>query len=173
MRHHALKRFHSLVAIALWAAFGSPAAIAGGQDGHHGHDHGGAHEVEPAGLPPPPAGVRASLVDAVRPGDGGRLGWQTFWKLCWSPVAGAEAYELRRMTSEGSPRQPQRLNETCWQVEVAAGENPPEQGLYRRELMLQMQAAQSSLRVRAVFADGRVSAWSPEFAIGDVSAAVQ
>lgn len=173
MRHHALRRLGGALAIATWGAFGPPVAVAGGQDGRHGHDHSASHEVEAPGLSPPPAGVRASLVDAVRPGEGGQIAWQTIWKLCWSPVAGAEAYELRRLTSEGSPRRPNRVTDTCWQVEVAAGENAPAAGLYRRDLMLQMQAAQSSLRVRAAFPDGRVSAWSAEYAIGAASPSVK
>jgi hypothetical protein len=175
VQYQSVTRHRAILAIGLWAAFGSPATVAGGPPGHHGHHHGAAAS-EPAtevGQVPPPADVRAMLFDAVRPGEGGQIVWQTFWKLCWAPVQGAEAYELRRMTSEGSPRRPQRVDDTCWQVEVAAGENPPEAGLYRRDLMVQMQAAQSSLRVRAAFPDGRVSAWSAEFAVGDTKPAVR
>jgi hypothetical protein len=161
-----------ILAIALWAAFGPSLSWAGGEHGHHhGHAQAAVQEPDQSKLPPPPAGVRASLFDTVRPGEGGQIAWQTFWKLCWSPVAGAEAYELRRLTSEGAPRRPERLADTCRQVEVAAGENPPEAGFYRRELMLNMQAAQTGVRVRAVFPDGRVSAWSHEVAVGEASPA--
>ena len=169
-------RWRAFLVIALWAAFGPPLAFAGAGHAHHGHHHDDASEAaqaSEAGLPPPPSGLRASLEDVVRPGEAGQIAWQTFWKLCWSPVAGAEAYELRRLTSEGSPRKPQRVDGPCWQVEVAAGENPREAGLYRRDLMLAMQAAQSSLRVRAVFPGGKVSAWSAEQLVGEATPALR
>lgn len=147
------------------------AALAQGHD-HHGH---GAEDDAPqgAGLAPAPEGMHAQLQDVVRPAGAGRIAWQTFWKLCWTPVAGAKGYELKRMTSEGAPRQHQRVAGPCWRVEVAAGENARAQGLYRRDLMLQLQAAQASLRVRAAFGQGRVSAWSAEHAVGEVTASAR
>lgn len=134
----------------------------------HGHSHGHAEEPAAANLPPAPGGVVTTLEDEIRPSGPGLVAWSTYWKFCWQPVAGARFYELRLATSEGSPRAPKRLSESCYRLEVAAGENAASEGMPRRQLMLDMQAAQASVRVRAVLADDRRTAWSEEHAAGAV-----
>jgi hypothetical protein len=99
------------------------------------------------------------------------MAWSTYWKLCWEAPAGAKYYELRLITSEGAPRQFKRLNETCYRIEVAAGQNPPREGFPRRDLMLAMQAAQASVQIRAVLADDTRTAWTPEQPVGVVDKA--
>ncbi|WP_144289843.1 hypothetical protein [Ideonella sp. A 288] len=161
--------------MALTVALASIGASAGAAEPMHGHahDHGHAHahgdETAPqADLPAAPDGLVRRLEDVQRRSGRGRIAWQTFWTLCWQPVAGAVRYEARLTTSEGAPRRPTPVDRGCHRVEVAAGENAVAAGLYRRDLMLAMQSAQSSVRVRAVFADGRTTAWTAEQPVGVV-----
>jgi hypothetical protein len=163
VRHHPVTRSLLLPAcLALCCA--APAGAADPRP--HGHSHGRVEAPEEANLPPAPGGLTSVLEDDVRAAGPGLVSWSTYWQLCWQPVAGALFYELRLTTSEGAPRTPRRLAERCYRLEVAAGENPAADGMPRRQLMLDMQAAQASVQVRAVFEDGRRTAWTGEQAVG-------
>lgn len=143
-------------------------AFPAGAAGPHSHRHHAGDDAAVADRPPPPAGFVRTLEDETRAAAPGRVAWSTYWKLCWDPVATARHYEIRLVTSEGAPRTPKHLVATCYRIEAAAGENPVGEGMPKRELMLSMQAAQAALQVRAVFADGRATAWSTEQPIGDL-----
>lgn len=156
------RRQAALLSCAL--AFAAPAPAA---PGHH-HADPAAEEAAPSGLPPAPGGLQRSLQDHTRRSGPGRMAWSTTWSLCWQPVAGAAHYEVRLLTAEGASRTPRRVADTCYRVEAAAGENPRADGMPRRALMLAMQSAQSSVGVRAVFADGRVTDWTAGQPVGAV-----
>ncbi len=133
----------------------------------HGHHHAETEDATAASsLPAAPGGLTRSLQDIKRPSGRGRIAWSTYWKLCWQPVAGAKYYEKRLLTSEGAPHSPARIKTTCFRVEAAAGENPSREGLPKRDLMLNMQAAQSAIQIRAVFPDGSTTAWTAEQPVG-------
>ena len=98
------------------------------------------------------------------PGD--RTAWSTYWKLCWDLYPQATAYELQTVTGEGNSPKLRRQSERCFRIEAAGGENEKSQGLVNRTMLLLLQAGQLAYRVRAVFSNGRVSAWSPAMAVG-------
>ena len=125
----------------------------------------GAQEV----LPPPVEGLVARLEDEVRDLPAGRIGWTTYWQLCWAAYPGATAYELQTLTGEGSSRKLRRQGEPCLRLEAAKGENDRAQGLANRDMLLALQAGQLAYRVRAVLHDHRRSAWSPPLAVGEVT----
>jgi hypothetical protein len=106
------------------------------------------------------------LDDERREAAPGRIAWSTHWTLCWQPQPGVRYHEIRLLTSEGGSRVPRRWHASCYRVEAAAGENEAAEGMPRRDLMLAMQAAQSAVQVRAVFTDGRHSAWTAEQPVG-------
>ncbi|EHR69458.1 hypothetical protein BurJ1DRAFT_0576 [Burkholderiales bacterium JOSHI_001] len=152
-------------------AAGAMACVLALAAGPHGHHHHGAEPADnTAGLSAAPTVLAGSLEDRVRPAGAGRIAWSTQWTLCWQAVPAALRYEVRLMTSEGAPRSAQPWSDTCWGVEAAAGENAADQGMPHRALMLAMQAGQAALQVRAVFKDGRRSAWTPEQPVGEVPA---
>ncbi len=171
VRHHAVSGrplFLGCLALALWYAAQAGAA----EPRPHVHSHGPAEDAVAADLPPAPGGLVTALEDEIRPAGPGLVAWSTYWRLCWKPVAGARFYELRLTTSEGAPRTPKRLGDACFRLEVAAGENAESEGMPRRQLMLDMQAAQASVQVRAVLTDERRTAWTEEQAVGAIRPSV-
>jgi hypothetical protein len=116
---------------------------------------------------PPVTGLVATLEDEVRELPGDRMAWSTYWKLCWDVYPQATAYELQVVTGEGSSPKLRRQSERCFRLQAAAGENEKSQGLVNRAMLLVLQAGQLAYRVRAVFSNGRVSAWSLAMAVGE------
>jgi hypothetical protein len=114
---------------------------------------------------PPVQDLVATLEDEVQDLPGGEISWSTYWRLCWANYEEASEYELQALTSEGPSHKLRRQSERCFRLEVAAGENPKSEGLLKRDLQLAMRASELSYRVRAVFADGTVSAWSQPLGI--------
>ena len=122
-------------------------------------------EKRRATVSPPVQNLTATLEDEVQDLPGGKISWSTYWRLCWANYEGASAYELQALTSEGPSNKLRRQSERCFRLEVAAGENPKSEGLLKRDLQLSMRASELSYRVRAVFADSRVSEWSKSLTI--------
>lgn len=115
----------------------------------------------------PVSGFAATLHDDVQELPEGRVAWSTEWRLCWAPYPRARGYEVQVVTGEGpSPRLLEQPG-TCLDLEVAAGDNRRAEGLRGRDAQLLMQAGQLGYRVRAVLPRGRVSAWSPQLAVGE------
>lgn len=120
----------------------------------------------PTGPPPGKLEVRASLEDAVEDRPEGRILWTVTWRLCWEGEPGARLFELAFVSSYGAARKPLRTAQRCHAIQVARGENDRALGQPRRDLMLSMQAAQLSLRVRALGADGAPGPWSDSVPAG-------
>ncbi len=122
--------------------------------------------TQPSVLPGPVTNLTATLEDEVQELGGERIKWSTYWKLCWEAPPGAISYELQTLTSEGRSDKLRRQTESCFRLEVAAGDNERGQGFVNREVMLALQAGQLAYRVRAVFAQGRVGEWSAAIPVG-------
>jgi hypothetical protein len=116
---------------------------------------------------PPVTGLVATLEDEVRELPSDRIAWSTYWKLCWDVSPQATAYELQTVTGEGSSPKLRRQSERCFRIQAAAGENEKSQGLVNRAMLLALQEGQLAYRVRAVFGNGQVSAWSLAMAVGE------
>jgi len=116
--------------------------------------------VAPAAPPPGKLEVRASLEDAREDRPEGRILWTVTWRLCWEGEPEARLFEIAFVSSYGAARKPLRTADRCHAIQVARGENDQELGQPRRDLLLSMQAAQLSLRVRALGADGAPGPWS-------------
>ena len=118
-----------------------------------------------ASVYPPVQNLVATLDDEVQDLPDGQIKWSTYWRLCWGAYAGAGAYELQALTSEGESDKLQRQSEQCFRLEVAAGENAKSQGLLNRDIQLAMRSSQLAYRVRAVLADGQLSEWSKPLSV--------
>jgi hypothetical protein len=114
----------------------------------------------PEAVKPPVSGLESTLEDVAQDLPGGRTRWSTYWRLCWTEYTGARAYELQAQTIEGVSTNLRRQTDGCFRIEVAAGENAKSQGFLNRDLLLTLQSAQLSYRVRAVLDSGRFSEWS-------------
>lgn len=114
----------------------------------------------PEGAKPPVSGLESTLEDETQDLSGRRIRWSTYWRLCWTEYPGARAYELQAQTIEGVAPNLRRQTDRCYRIEVAAGENDKSQGFLNRELLLTLQSAQLSYRVRAVLDTNRFSEWS-------------
>lgn len=115
----------------------------------------------------PPAGLKTSLLDEIKPMPGDRIKWSTFWRLCWDAYPSVEAYELRPLTGEGDPGRLRRQTARCFRIEAAAGDNKRSRGLALREEQLALQQGQLAYGVRAILKDGRVTPWSAAVAVGE------
>ncbi len=125
-----------------------------------------ADRSRPRGLDPP-AGLKTSLLDEIKPMPGDRIKWSTFWRLCWDAYPGSQAYELRPLTDEGDPGRPRRQTARCFRIQAAAGDNARSRGLALREEQLALQQGQLAYGVRAILRDGRVTPWSAAVAVGE------
>jgi hypothetical protein len=104
--------------------------------------------------------VRAALEEEIEDRPEGRILWTVTWRFCWEGEPEARAFELAFVSSYGAAKKPLRTAGRCHAIQVARGENDRAQGQPRRELLLSVQAAQLSLRVRALAADGTPGPWS-------------
>ena len=121
--------------------------------------HSSSSDTQPTTFPPV-TGLVATLEDEVRELPGDRIAWSTYWKLCWDVSPQATAYELQTVTAEGSSPKLRRQRERCFRLQAAAGENETSQGFVNRAMLLALHEGQLAYRVRAVFGNGQVSAWS-------------
>jgi len=122
--------------------------------------------VHPEALEPP-ASLKTSLQDEIKPLPGDRITWSTFWRLCWDADPAVKAYELRPLTGEGDPGTLQRQAGRCFRIQAAAGENKRSRGLALREEQLALQQGQLAYQVRAILTDRRVTPWSAAVAVGE------
>lgn len=111
-------------------------------------------------------GMVASLEDEVRELSEERIAWSTFWKLCWEAYPGATGYEMELLTSEGASPTLRNQSAQCFRIEVASGENERKEEFVHRDLQIALQSGQLAIRVRAMFGEGKVGAWSPTIALG-------
>ena len=129
-----------------------------------------ASSVVVAGAPPSVAS--ATLEDSVVPQGNGKVLWTTTWRACFAPGAdGAPAvagWEAEVSGLEGASPELQEVPDGCLELDVARGVDEPEAGMPGRQLQL-VDAAALAYRVRAVHADGTVSAWTPRVHAGTVS----
>src|SRR5947208_15242510 len=77
----------------------------------------------PTVVAPPVGGLVAQLEDEVRDLPGDRIGWSTYWRLCWREYPAARGYELETLTGEGASPKLRRQDDRCVRVQAAAGEN--------------------------------------------------
>lgn len=130
--------------------------------------------AEGTAAPPAPTGFSVAREDAERAGtapDGSAVvTWTSAWRLRWEPVPGAEAYEVRFGTAEGTAESaPARtVAEPTTSVDVAAGTSPPERLAQDREAQVLFTSSQLRVQVAAVAQSGEVGPASPWFAVGDV-----
>ena len=111
-------------------------------------------------VPPPVQHLVATLEDEIHDLPSERIGWSTYWRLCWDDYKDARGYELQTLTAEGASSKLEHQSEHCFRLEVAKGQNFKKQGLVNRDLQLATQSGQLAYRVRAVLANGRASEWS-------------
>ncbi|UOG73710.1 hypothetical protein MTX78_16490 [Hymenobacter tibetensis] len=104
--------------------------------------------------------MRTTLLDTVTTLPNGQIAWSTYWRLCWEPYPGAQAYEMQTATDEGISPKLRRLPAACYRLQVAAGRNAKSQGFLNRKQLLDLQAGQLSFRIRAVLGPNQFSAWS-------------
>ena len=104
--------------------------------------------------------ITTALEDKTEEMPGGDISWSTYWKLSWDAYPGAEAYELKVITMEGSSPRLRRQAGTSYRLQIAAGRNPKAQGLLNRKKLIDLQMGQLSYQVRAVLPDHQYSAWS-------------
>lgn len=114
----------------------------------------------------PVTNLRVGISTTATPVAGGRVAWASTWTLCWDGVPGAFGYEVQAMTSESVSPQLKRVDTPCFSVELAAGENQPADIPHERGVQLSTQRSQLAYRVRAVFGQNVVGAWSPAIDAG-------
>ena len=112
-------------------------------------------------------GFTTSVKTTSEPLSSGLMKWRADWSLCWDPSPNAIGYDLQVLTAEGiSPRLRRQLK-PCLDVEVAAGEAPPERVEREQRIQMSIQRSQLSYRVRAALPDNRVGEWSREISAGE------
>lgn len=114
------------------------------------------------------SGFQSFLDHSAVNADAGSVDWSTSWRLTWEPVADATGYAVYFGTSEGQPSGPPQRVETSPEVVVqaAAGSSPPDRIDADRRAALAMTAAQLTVAIAPVGADGSQGPRSPWFAVG-------
>ena len=112
-------------------------------------------------------GFRTSVKTLSEPLGSGLTNWRADWSICWDRTPNAIGYDLQVLTAEGISPRLRRLTTTCLEVEVAAGEHPPDR--IERELGIQMslQRSQLSYRMRAALPNDQVGEWSRDVSAGE------
>ncbi len=129
-----------------------------------------AGEVTPDASLGRPSELRVSLHTEEESTAGELVAWRTWWELTWESVPGATSYVIETATSEGGSSRPRArtIEQPEWRIEVAAGTSAPAAVERDRQGQLAFTAAQLLVRVVAADDDGRRSAPSPWFPVGEV-----
>ncbi|MEN9614840.1 MAG: hypothetical protein RL022_262 [Chloroflexota bacterium] len=112
-------------------------------------------------------GLTTSVKTTSEPLSSGLTKWRADWSLCWDKTPNAIGYDVTVLTSEGISPRLRRLTTPCLDVEVAAGEAPPERVEREQRIQMSIQRSQLSYRVRAALPDDRVGEWSREISAGE------
>jgi hypothetical protein len=129
-----------------------------------------AGEVTPVAPLGRPSELRVALHTEEESTAGELVTWRTWWELTWESVPGATSYVVETATSEGGGNRPRArtIEQPEWRIEVAAGTSAPAALERDRQGQLAFTAAQLLVRVVAADDDGRRSAPSPWFPVGEV-----
>ncbi len=111
-------------------------------------------------------GLRAELIDGERPSGSGELAWWTTWRLCWSPVPGAQDYLVTTVSFEG-PGIPQPVSGTCHELSVASGTTRESGNYAGRDAQLVQMEVSMSVGVAARMTDGTIGPESPDISVGE------
>ena len=129
-----------------------------------------ARELTPAASLGPPSEFRVALHTEDEPTAGELVTWRTWWELTWASVPGATSYVVETATSEGGGDRPRErtVEQPQWRIEVAAGTSAPPALEREQQGQLAFTAAQLLVRIAAAGHDGRRSAPSQWFPVGEV-----
>jgi len=129
-----------------------------------------AGEVTPAASLGRPAEFRVALHTEEESTAGELVTWRTWWELTWTSVPGATSYVVETATSEGGGDRPRErtVEQPKWRIEVAAGTSAPAALERDQQGQLAFTAAQLFVRIATADQDGRRSAPSPWFPVGEV-----
>jgi len=131
-----------------------------------------ATEVTPGAPFARPSEFRVVLHTEKESTAGELVTWRTWWKLTWASMPGATSYVVETATSEGGGDRPRQrtVEQPEWRIEVAAGTSAPAALDRDQQGQLAFTAAQLLVRIAAADHDGRRSAPSPWFPVGEVLA---
>jgi hypothetical protein len=127
-------------------------------------------DVTPAASLGQPSDLRVALRTEEAGTAGELVTWRTWWELTWESVPGATSYVVETATSEGGGNRPRArtVERPEWRIEVAAGTSARAAVERDRQGQLAFTAAQLLVRIAAADEDGRRSAPSPWFPVGEV-----